>query len=69
MIFPLHPRGQHGVPPPGVRALFYRSICLPDAGRLAELRDSMYLVTKMITQFSRFSFMFRYWRTVAASAE
>jgi hypothetical protein len=29
----------------------------------------MYLVTKMITQISRFSFMFRYWRTIAASAE
>jgi hypothetical protein len=40
-----------------------------DAGQLAELRDSMYRVTKMITQFSRFIFTFRYWRTVAASAE
>jgi hypothetical protein len=40
-----------------------------DAGQLAEPRDSMYLVTKMITQYSRFIFTFRYWRTVAASAE
>jgi hypothetical protein len=29
----------------------------------------MYLVTKMITQFSRISFILRYWRTIAASAE
>jgi hypothetical protein len=29
----------------------------------------MYLVTKMIPQFSRFTFTYRYWRTVAASAE
>jgi hypothetical protein len=29
----------------------------------------MYLVTKMITPISRFSFTFRYWRTIAAAAE
>jgi hypothetical protein len=29
----------------------------------------MYLGIKMITQTSRFSFTFRYWRTIAASAE
>jgi hypothetical protein len=29
----------------------------------------MYLVTKMIPETSRFSFTFRYWRTIAASAE
>jgi hypothetical protein len=40
-----------------------------DEGEVAEGKHSMYLVTKMITQYSRFSFIFRYWRTVAASAE
>jgi hypothetical protein len=38
-------------------------------GKVAEPEASMYLVTKMITQDSRFSFIYRYWRTVAASAE
>ena len=40
-----------------------------DLCSVAEGRASMYLVTKMIAQYSRFSFIYRYWRTVAASAE
>jgi hypothetical protein len=34
----------------------------------AEAEDNMYSVTMMI-QFSRFSITFRYWQTIAASAE
>jgi hypothetical protein len=41
--------------------------------RVAELIASMYLnfkvSFKMILQSSRISFIYRYWRTVAASAE
>jgi hypothetical protein len=37
--------------------------------QLAELIASMYLGLKMILQSSRISFIYRYWRTVAASAE
>jgi hypothetical protein len=37
--------------------------------RLAQLKDRMYLVTKMISQSSRFYFIPRYWRTIAVSAE
>jgi hypothetical protein len=36
---------------------------------VAELRRKMYLGFKMILQSSRFSFILRYWRTIAASAE
>jgi hypothetical protein len=37
--------------------------------RVAEPTISMYLETTMILHTSRFSFTFRYWRTIAASAE
>ena len=37
--------------------------------RVAELRARMYLGFKMISQSSRISFILRYWRTIAASAE
>ncbi len=37
--------------------------------KVAELRDRMYLGSKMNSQSSRFSFILRYWRTIAASAE
>ena len=39
------------------------------AVKVAELRDRMYLGTKMNSQSSRFSFILRYWRSIAASAE
>jgi len=38
-------------------------------GAVADPINSMYLVTKMILHSSRISFIYRYWRTVAASAE
>jgi hypothetical protein len=38
--------------------------------KVAELTARMYLVSKMmIAQPSRIPFIFRYWRTIAASAE
>jgi len=38
--------------------------------RVAEASDCVYLGSKMIISSSRFiSFIYRYWRTVAASAE